>query len=102
MSDDDRRSFEFANGLLVMIDNVFQSKRCEAAWIAAKLFDAALHAGPASGDDAIAFVRVMFNPVLPAKRCHPEAGNENDGGDVHCAKLVMRASRSPGNCSLIG
>src|SRR5216110_2865824 len=86
-----------------MIDNVFQSKRCEAAWIAAKLFDAAFHARPASGDDAIAFVRVMFNPVLPAERCHPEAGDEDDGGDVHCANaLVGRASRWSGNWSLIG
>src|SRR5439155_805989 len=102
MSDDDRRSFELANDLLVMIDNVFESKRGEAAWIAAKLFDVAFHARPASGDDAITFVRVMFNPVLPAKRCHPEAGDENDGGDVHCEELAARASRSPGNWSLSG
>src|SRR5204862_5402131 len=102
MYDDDRRSFEFANNLLEVIDNVFQSKIREAAWIAAKLFDAAFHAGPASADDAIAFVRVVFDPVLPAKRCHPEAGDENDGGDVHCAKLLMHARRWPGNCSVSG
>src|SRR5438128_2537253 len=102
MSDDDRRSFEFANDLLVMIDNIFQSERGEAAWIAAKLFDAAFHARPASGDDAIAFVRVMFNPVLPAERCHPKAGNKNDRRDVHCEELAARASRWPGNWSISG
>src|SRR5437762_13895574 len=85
-----------------MIDNVCQSKRSEAAWIAAKLFDVAFHAGPASGDDAIAFVRVMFNPVLPTERCHPEAGDEDDGGDVHCENALERASFSPGNSSLSG
>src|SRR5207249_5206341 len=99
---DDRRSFEFANDLLVIVDNVFQSKRGEAAWIAAKLFDVAFHARPASGDDAIAFVRVVFNPVLPAERCHPEAGDEDDGGDVHCENALERASFSPGNSSLSG
>jgi hypothetical protein len=85
-----------------MIDNVFQSKRFEAAWIASKLLDAAFHAGPASGDDGIAFVRVVFDPVLAAKRRHPEAGDENDGGDVHCEKRGVRASRSPGNSGMIG
>src|SRR5438874_3968416 len=85
-----------------MIDNFFQTKRCEAAWIAAQLFDVAFHAGPASGDDAIAFVRVMFNPVFPAERCHPEAGDEDDGGDVHCEELAARASRWPGNWSISG
>jgi hypothetical protein len=44
----------------------------------------------------------VFNPVLPAERCHPEAGDEDDGGDVHCEKLVGRASRSPGDFSLSG
>src|SRR5205807_8792371 len=103
VADDDRRSFEFANDLLVMVDNFFQSKRCEAAWIAAKLFDVAFRAGPASGDDAIAFVRVVFDPVLPAERCHPEAGDEDDGGDVHCENAVVGGpSRWPGNWSLIG
>src|SRR5256886_17565823 len=85
-----------------MIDKFFQSQRSEGGWIPAQLFDVAFHAGPASGDDAIAFVRVMFNPVFPAERCHPEAGDEDDGGDVHCAKLVGGASRWPGNWSLIG
>src|SRR6266480_4222560 len=85
-----------------MIDNVFQSKRSEAAWIAAKLFDAAFHARPASGDDAIAFVRVMFDPVLPTEGGHPKAGNKNNRGDVHCEKRGVRASRSPGNSSMIG
>src|SRR5436190_12438594 len=85
-----------------MIDNVCQSKRSEAAWIAAKLFDVAFHAGPASGDDAIALIRVMFNPVLPAERCHPKAGNKNDRGNFHCEELAARANRSPGNSSLIG
>src|SRR2546430_13557385 len=102
MSDDDRRSFEFANDLLVIVDNVFQSKRGDAAWIAAKFFDIAFHAGPASGDDAITFVRVMFNPVLPTEGGHPKAGNKNDGGDVHCGELAARVSRWPGNCSLSG
>src|SRR5207245_11403795 len=45
---------------------------------------------------------VMFKPVLPAERCHPKAGNKNDGGDVHCGELAARASRWPGNCSLSG
>src|SRR2546430_17716220 len=102
MTDDDRRSFKLTNDLLVMIDNFGQSKRCEAAWIAAKLFDAAFHAGPASGDDAIAFVRVVFDPVFPAERCHPEAGDEDDGGYVHCENSLERASFSPGNLSLSG
>jgi len=60
----------------IIIDNVFQSKRCEAAWIAAKFFGAAFHAGPIRGNDAITFVRVVFDPVLPAERCHPEAVDE--------------------------
>src|SRR5437899_11333755 len=94
MSDDDRRSFELANDLLVMIDNVFESKRGEAAWIAAKLFDVAFHARPASGDVAIAFVRVVFDPVLPEKRCHPKAGIKNDLRVVYCLELVVRQSRS--------
>src|SRR5438132_12452877 len=103
IADDDWRSFELANALLVMIDNFFQSKRREAAWIAAQLFDVAFHVGPASGDDAIAFVRIMFNPVLPAERCHPEAVDENNRGDVHCENaLVGGVSRWPGNWSLIG
>src|SRR4029453_12492038 len=92
IANDDWRSFKVANDLLVMIGNVFQSKRCEAAWVAAKLFGAVFHAGPASGDDAIAFVRVVFNPVLPAERCHPEPGDEDDGRDVHCEKRGVRAS----------
>src|SRR6266487_843983 len=85
-----------------MIDNFDQSKRSEAAWITAKLFDVAFHAGPASGDDAIAFIRVMFNPVLPTEGGHPNAGNKNDRRDVHCEELAARASRSPGNSSMIG
>src|SRR5206468_8824145 len=84
------------------IDNFGQSKAGEAAWIAAKSFDVAFHAGPASGDDAIAFIRVMFNPVLPAERCHPKAGNKNDRRDVHCEELAARATRWPGNCSISG
>ena len=39
-----------------MIDNVGQSKDCEAAWIAAQLFDVAFHAGPVRGDDTITFI----------------------------------------------
>src|SRR5947207_11729250 len=102
MSDDDRRSFEFANDLLVIVDNIFQSKQGEAAWITAKLFNVAFHARPASGDDAITFVGVIFNPVLPTEGGHPKAGNKNDRGDVHCEKRGGRASRSPGNSSMIG
>src|SRR5437016_6054037 len=85
-----------------MIDNFGQSKRSEAAWITAKLFDVAFHAGPASGDDAITFVRVTFNPVLPTEGGHPKTGNKNDRRDVHCEKRGVRASRSPGNSSMIG
>src|SRR5882757_7757594 len=103
MADDDWRSVKLANDLLVMIDNIFQSMRCEAAWIATELFNVAFHARPASGDDAIAFVRIMFDPVLPTERRHPKAWDENDSGDVHCENaLVGGASRSPGNSSMIG
>src|SRR5437016_6740975 len=102
MTDDDRRSFELANDLFVMIDNVVETKRSGAAWIAAEVFDVAFHARPASGDDAIAFIRVMFDPVLPAERCHPKAGNKNDRRDVHCEELAARASRWPGNWSISG
>src|SRR5882724_5347681 len=85
-----------------MIDNVFQSKRSEAAWIAAKLFDVAFHAGPVRGDDTITLVSVMLDPELPTERTDPKAIDENYSGNVHCEKRGVRASGSPGNSSLIG
>ena len=102
IADDDWRSFKLANNLLVMIDNVLQSKRCEAAWIAAKLFDAAFHAGPVRGYHAITFLAIVFDPMLPTERGHPKAGDENNRGDVHCENPLTRVSRSPGNSSMSG
>ena len=78
--------FEFANDLLVMIDNFRQSKARKAARIATELFNIAFHAGPVRGNDAITFVRVVFDPVLPTERGHPQAVDENNRGDVHCAE----------------
>jgi hypothetical protein len=102
IADDEWRSFKLANNLFVMIDNVVQTECGEAARIAAKLLDVAFHAGPASGDDAITFVRVVSDPLLPTERGHPQAVDENNRGDIHCGKREVRASDSPGNSSLIG
>src|SRR6266550_9358382 len=102
MSDNDRCRFELANDLLVVIDNFGQSKAGEAAWIATQLLDIAFHAGPVRGNNAITFVGVVFDPVLPTERGHPQAWDENDRGDVHCERRRVRASGSPGNSSLIG
>src|SRR5882757_8864269 len=103
MADDDWRSFKLANDLLVMIDNIFQSMRYEAAWIATELFNVAFHAGPVGGNHTITFVGVLFDPVLPTERGHPKAWDENDSGNVHCENaLVGGPSRWPGNWSLIG
>src|SRR6266849_2622049 len=99
VSDDHRRRFEPTNDLLVMIDNVGQSKIRKAAWIAAKLIDIAVHAGPVRGNDAIAFLRVVLDPMLPTERGHPKAGDENNRGDVHRENAPERASFSPGNSS---
>ena len=87
---------------VVMIDDVGQSKICEAARIAPKLLEVAVHAGPVRGNDPITFVRVMPDPVFPTERGHPQARDENNRGDVHCEKRGVRASRSPGNSSMIG
>src|SRR6266700_7091112 len=102
MADDDWRSFKLANNLLVMIDNVAKSQCSEAARIAAKLFNVAFHAGPVRGNDAITFVGVVFDPVFPTERGHPKAWDENDSGDVHCEKPLIRASCSLENSRMSG
>src|SRR5206468_11762219 len=99
MSDDDRRSFEFANNLLVVIDNVGQSKFGEAARIATQLLDIAFPAGPVRGDDTITLVSVMLDPELPTERTDPKAIDKNNRGDVHGEYPPERASFSPGNAS---
>ena len=85
-----------------MIDNLGESKFGEAGWVAAKLIDIAVHSRPIRGNDAIAFVSVMLDPELPTERTDPKAIDENDGSNVHCEKLVVRASRSPGNSRMTG
>src|SRR5690348_742543 len=85
-----------------MIDNLRHSKSCEAAWIIPKLLDIAVHAGPASSDDEVAFIRVMFDPALPTERGHPKAVDENNGGNVHRENCLRCAGRSPGNSSVTG
>src|SRR5262249_42190344 len=99
ITNNDWRSLELADDCLIVIDNLGQSDRCEVAWIAAKLFDVAVHAWPAFCDNRVAFVRVIFDPTLPTERGHPQTGNENDGGDVNCANSLQRLSNSPGNSS---
>src|SRR5713101_3890847 len=102
MSDNDRRRFQLANQLLVMIDNLGESEFGEAAWVAAKLIDIGVHSGPVGGDHTVTFFRVMFDPVLPTERRHPKAGDENNRGDVHRENAPERASFLPGNSSMSG
>jgi hypothetical protein len=40
-------------------------------------------AWPAFGNDAITFVGIPFDPVLPTERGHPKAVDENNRGDIH-------------------
>src|SRR6266849_7419664 len=56
VSDDYRRRFQFANDLLIMIDNFGQADSRKRARITAKLFDIAFPAGPVRGNYAITLV----------------------------------------------
>ncbi len=62
----------------------------------------AFPAGPVRGNDTITLVSVVLDPELPTECTDPKAIDKNDGSDVHCEKLVVRASRSPGNSSMSG